>query len=151
MDDSTIKATQSSINGHISMIIKSFKVGKLWGQQRRMRETTINESEEVAPMYLVVKDHKYTPPGELPKTRPIVTGCQSMARHLAGFLSDIVEALADCMVDPLEAISTEDMLAVVEEYNMKVLSGHWEGLDPNKLILLGADVVALFPTWTPGK
>ena len=117
VDDQAIKATQNTINGHISMIMKSFKVGEQWGQEKRMRETTINNSEEVAPMYLVIKDHKYIPPGDLPKTRPIVTGCQSMARHLAGFLSDIVEALADCMEDPLEAISTEDMLAVVEEYS----------------------------------
>ena len=145
-DDELIKATQSRINGHMSMIMKAFKVGEYWNQEKRFRETSINESEEVAPMYLVVKDHKITVPGTLPKTRPIISGCKSMTKHLAGILSDIIEALAYCMRDPLEDISTEDMLAVVEDYNLKVLAGHWQDLNPEDLILLGADVVALFPS-----
>ena len=98
-------------------------------------------------MYLVVTDHKTITPGDLPKTRPMVAGCKLMARHLAGFISDIVEALADCMKNPMEAISTEDMLAIVEDYNAKVLSGFWgEDFDPEELVLLGADVVSLFPS-----
>ena len=52
--DETVRATQQMINGHIAMVIKAFKIGEYWGQVERMRESTINDSEEISPMYLVV-------------------------------------------------------------------------------------------------
>ena len=61
-------------------------------------------------MYLVVKDHKEVPEGDLPKTRPIVSGCRSMGVHLADLLSEVVEGLADKIEDKIEVISNEDML-----------------------------------------
>ena len=81
-------------------------------------------------LYLVIKDHKPVEPGQLPKTRPIVAANQSMCRHLAGILSDIIEGLANAMEDPLEAIRTEDTLAIVEEYNANILAGEFGDVDP---------------------
>ena len=107
----------------------------------------MNHSEEVPPLYLVIKGHKVVQPGQLPKTRPIVAACQSMTRHMAGLLSDLIEALADNMSNPLEVVSSEDLLAVIEEYNQQVQAGYFgDDFDPDEVLLLGADVRALSPS-----
>ena len=130
------------INGNMSMLGKCFQIGKQWNHTERCRETQINHSESVAPMYLVVKDHKLVPICQLPKTRPIVSGCRSMGVHLADTLADIVEALATAK-GGMENISSEDFLAVLNEYNESLgVEGDYNMED---IALLGFDVISLFP------
>ena len=137
-----IRGAQRLLNAHVSMWLKALGHGQNWGHSDRFRETMINHSEEVAPLDFLIKDHKKVKPGELPKTRPVVGGNQAMGRHLSEILSEIVEALATLIDDSSEVISTEDMIAHIEEYNKMILSGD---VNTEDLMLLGADVVALFP------
>ena len=106
----------------------------------------INQNGEVPPMYLTIKDHKPVKEGELPSTRPIVSGCQSLSRHLSNILSEIVESLSQSVEDSGEVISTEDLISKIEEYNAKIRSGE---ISDEELILLGIDAVALFPSLDP--
>ena len=49
---------QKRINGHISMLIKTFMVGSDQKHQSRIRALRINHSLSIAPLYLLFKDHK---------------------------------------------------------------------------------------------
>ena len=53
-----VKSTQTELNGNVSMLIKVFKLGAEWGHSDRVRETMINNSLSICPMYLLYKDHK---------------------------------------------------------------------------------------------
>ena len=62
-------------------------------------------------------------------------------------VSDYVENIANMKVDPLEIISTEDLLSRVNDHNQKVAE-----VDPDtKPVLGGCDAVALFPSMTSRK
>ena len=51
IDFRKIKEVQSDLNGHTSMIIKIFKICKAWNQTDRVRETMINHSFAICPLY----------------------------------------------------------------------------------------------------
>ena len=53
-----IKDIQKEVNGHVSMNLKIFRICKSWGQEDRARETTINSSESISPLYLLFKGVK---------------------------------------------------------------------------------------------
>ena len=53
-----VKECQREINGHVSILIKCFKIGHYWDQGMRVRETTMGESMSVCPLSLLYKDHK---------------------------------------------------------------------------------------------
>ena len=53
-----IEEVQRVTNGHMSSWLKILGVGEHWKHRGRTRETTINKSCNVSPMYLLVKDHK---------------------------------------------------------------------------------------------
>ena len=63
-----IHRTQRVINGHVSEWIKMMGMGEKWkGHIKHQRETHIDHGESVAPLYLLVKDHKpYDPEVQLP-------------------------------------------------------------------------------------
>ena len=59
IDTETAKIIQSKVNGNKAMVNKFLKVGSvLWGQVDRLRETMINNSLSVCPIYLTYKDNK---------------------------------------------------------------------------------------------
>ena len=97
----------------MSMLTKVFKLGQNWDQVERVRETVINGSHTVCPMYLLYKDHKgwKWEDGGVPPTRPIASGNQGMNMHLSEIISEIVEPLVDEFEGGFETISTEDMQA----------------------------------------
>ena len=85
--------------------------------------------------------------GSLPKTRPVVSGCQSMGVHLSNILSELIESLADEMEGSSEFLSCEDFLSRVDDHNKMVLEKLESGqADFTDLILLGTDAVSLFPS-----
>ena len=45
-------------------------------------------------MYIMIKDHKVIKPGDLPKTRPVVSNCRGLGLHLSNEVSKLVESLA---------------------------------------------------------
>ena len=106
---SEIKSTQAELHG----LIKTFKIGEGWDHVERMRETMINNSLAVCPLYLLYKDHKGwdVSKGPVPPTRPVASGNRGMNLHLSEILSDILEPVADGVKDSCEVISTEDMVA----------------------------------------
>ena len=48
-----IKTNQNELNGHVSMILKIFRVAGSRGQEDRARETMLNNSQALCPLYLV--------------------------------------------------------------------------------------------------
>ena len=115
----TIKDTQNDLNGNMSMIIKFCRVGSMWKHGRRVRETMLNKSMSVCPMYLTYKDHKgWDAKGGTPApTRPICGGNTGMNIHISEALSEFVEPLVDAYEGGSEVISSEDYMAHVEELN----------------------------------
>ena len=114
------KEIQRKLNGHMSMWLKMSCQGEKWNHQDRMRETCLNQSCAVSPLYLLIKDHKKTNPGELPKTRPVCDGTSGMDVHLSNHLSGYLEAMADMMEDKVEVNSSEDLMSRVDDYNEMV-------------------------------
>ena len=49
---------QRKVNGHISMLLKTFLVGESHGHFDRIRNLKLTHSLSVAPLYLLFKDHK---------------------------------------------------------------------------------------------
>ena len=117
-----IKKSQSEINGHVSMLIKTFRIGETWGQTDRVRESMLGEGLSVCPVGLLYKDHKNwkKESGKLPPTRHVAGGHVGLNLHLSEIVSDILEPLAENLVDGVEVISTEDLLALVEELNLSM-------------------------------
>ena len=82
--------------------------------------------------------------------RPVVSGCNSNTLGLSNLLSDLVESVCGAVSDPYEVISSDDMLSRIETFNMKVekekleRGGEWDWRQ--EWMLLGSDVVALFPS-----
>ena len=143
VDEETASDTQRKLNGHMSMWLKITQAGDNWNHKDRFRETCINQSNSVSPMYMLLKDHKPTKPGEIPKTRPVVSGCNGMGVHLSNHLSEIVDAVADCIEDKIEVISTEDFLSRAAKYNREVSKDDQH--EVKKVAVTGADAVGLYP------
>jgi hypothetical protein len=77
-----VRLFSRKVNGHVSMLLKVFKVGKNWNHQDRLRETMINNSLAVCPLYLLFKDHKGWNWGKgAPPTRPVASGNRGMNLH----------------------------------------------------------------------
>ena len=137
-----VERTQRLFNGHTAMWLKFLNIGADWEHEARMRESCLQETCSVPPMYLLDKDHKERKEGALPATRPVVSGCGGMSLSMSNILSDIIEALADARKDPLEVISTEDLKSRIVAHNQEA-----ETVDTDiKTVLIGCDAVALFPS-----
>ena len=114
-----IKSTQAELNGHMSMFIKFCRIGESWNHGKRVRETMINQSMSISPMYLTFKDHKgwdYRE-GTVPPTRPICGGNTGMNIHISEALSEVIEPMVEAFEGGNEIISGEDFMAQVEAHN----------------------------------
>ena len=82
--------------------------------------------------------------------RPVVGGCNSDTLGLSNTLSELVESVANAVLEPFEVVSGEDMLSRVAECNEKLEKIKTErGPDwnwTNDYILFGSDVISLFPS-----
>ena len=94
----------------------------------------INNSLSVSPLYLLFKDHKNWSwaLGTVPPTRPVAAGNRGQNQHMSEVVSDFVEPVVDSFEGGLEIISTEDMLARLDEINKRLEDwtpySWWEGL-----------------------
>ena len=151
VNEEKAKELQRVHNGHVSMWLKITNMGENWNHCDRIRENCINHSCSVAAMYLLVKDHKPTNPGELPATRPVCSGCNSMGVHLSNILSEIIDAIANSMKGSMEVISTEDLLYKIDEFNKLVDKENEEKTQQGneereeKIAINGADATGLYP------
>ena len=129
------------------MWLKITQTGDDWNHGARFRETCINQSCSVPSMYLLVKDHKPINPGELPKTRPVCSGYNGMGIHFSNHLGEITDAIADCIEEKIEVISTEDFLSKAAKYNRELEQAGQrdDQQEVGKVALTGADAVGLYP------
>ena len=140
MGNNEVWESQKTINGHVSMIIKMFKVGKNWGHTERVRETTMGEGAAPCPVSLLFKDHKGWTRGsqDIPPTRHVASGNMGLNLHLSELVSDILEPLVGTLEGGTEVISTEDMLALIDELNTKFSGWHdyewWEGMKEGQFV-----------------
>ena len=94
-------------------------IGKDWNHTSRVRESMLGEALATCPLSLLYKDHKgwtshlWTC---LP-TRAVAGGHLGMNLHLSEVVSDLVEPLVDKHIGGRENISTEDMIARIEDLN----------------------------------
>ena len=135
---------QSITNGHTSSWIKILGIGEDWQHSSRVRETTMNKGDNVAPLYILLKDHKPVVEDELPKTRPVCSSQKGLNFHLQNILSDVIEPLAEEVEGSIEVGSTEDLLHEVDRLNDWWKKNMMED-DQDEVMLLGCDAVSLFP------
>ena len=102
------------------MLSKILAIGEEVGHQDRIRGIYVNNSETIAPAYVMVEDYKKVKSGELPKCRLVVGGNSSMSVHLSNILSDVVENLAESLDNKAEVKSRAHMLNKIDTYNAKV-------------------------------
>ena len=112
--------TQKLLNGHTSMWLKMTRMGETWNHQERQRATHLENSVSIAPMYLLVKDHKKYLGSGPPPTRPVCGAVSCMNVHLSNILSPYLDVLANEMVGTMEVISTEDALSRIDKFNMEL-------------------------------
>ena len=131
------------------MFAKGFQIGERWNHQYWVRETVLNDSNSVPPLYLLIKDHKSRKGRCLPATRQVVSNNKSMGVHLSNGCSEVTEALGVVLDDGFCCISTEDLLARYDIYNEMVMNGQVD--NDTSRIIQGANAVALFPSLDPNK
>ena len=151
IDIKEIREKERVLNGHTSMWIKMTNLGEQHNHEDRARESKISKSQNLANMYLLLKDHK-----ETLSTRPVVSGCDSNTLGLSNMVAELLEAICNSMESPYEVISTEDMLSRIEEANKEILQLRQEKLargeklteEDEQLYVIANDVVGLFPSLT---
>ena len=119
VNDKFVRGTQKKLNGHVSMWIKCLNMGESWKHTDRLRQTQINHSCLVPPLYLLIKDHKRYSGSGPPPTRPVCGAVNGMDVHLSNILSHIIESVADEMTQKTEIISTDDGLSRIDSFNSK--------------------------------
>ena len=94
------------------------RCGATWEHEDRMESNMADQTGIVAPMYLLVKDHKgwSEDDGTPPPSRPVCEGNVGVTRHLSEAVSMVLEPLSHAM-DGSDVESTGDMLSKVEEFN----------------------------------
>ena len=107
------------INGHISMLLKTFMVGATWSHEGRHRATKINNGLAVSPMYLLYKDHKNwtVEMGGVPPTRPVCSAGGGQNDHLSETVSQLLEPVANAKETGMEVTSTQDMVSLITDIN----------------------------------
>ena len=85
------------------------------GDNIKVDITTINHSNAVPTLYLMIKDHKLVIQGKLPSVRTVVSSNMGMGVHMANNVSEITEAVANCCEGGFEAISTEDAASRMDD------------------------------------
>ena len=90
-----LSTAQKEVNGHVSMLIKTFQIGGSWGHRDRIRETMMGEAMQVCQIQLLYKDHKgwEKTRGGIPPTRPVAGGHRGLNMHLSEIVSDILESI----------------------------------------------------------
>ena len=152
IDEEDLKEREKFLNGHVSMFLKISNMGEDWGHQQRHREAGIKHSAYASPMSLLLKDHKKWAEGDLPQTRPVVSGNEGLGTSMSNIVSEFLEPLADSEEENFEIISSEDLLyrvricneIIKKEWDEKTKTGELE--DMPELVMIGADVKALFPS-----
>ena len=144
-----LKKIEKEINDNTRMLVKVMNMGENNDHLQRILDSKLTSSEQAAPMYFMYKDHK-----ESGGWRPVVSGCSSNTLGLSNLVSEMIEAVCSAVKNPYEVISSTDMLARCEHFNEwlsketneKKSNGITDWDWREEMMLLGSDVVALFPS-----
>ena len=109
---------QSNVNTHCEWLSQIFNVGANWEQSERAGNNFIDKSESVAPMYLLVKDHKgwSESHGCAPPSRPVCSGLRGFNKHLSELVSLILEPLSHASGGS-DVNSTGSFLSKIDKLN----------------------------------
>ena len=129
-----IKESQRELNGHVSMLIKCFRIGSYWKHGFRARETMMGDGQSVCPLSHLYKDHKgwSASLGTTSSTRPVAGSHLGINLHISEIVSDLLDPVVAHYRGGRDIISTEDMVARVEILNDKekdwTTSSYWGGM-----------------------
>ena len=100
----------------------------------RVEQSMVEHSEAVAPLYLLVKDHKglSQESGEAPPSRPVFSGNQGFNKHLSEIVYLILELLGHAL-EGNEIDSTGALLAEINDLNKKRENGQLDKI-PEELV-----------------
>ena len=151
VDMEEVREREKVVNGHTAMMIKITGMGSVWGHGPRMRSSKMTTSKNTASLFLLLKDHK-----AVLDSRGVVSACNSNTVGLSNIMSEIIESVANAVKNPTEVISSEDMLARIAQCNKELqckreANGGYLSPEDEKLYLIGADVIALFPNMTSAR
>ena len=115
---------QNRLNGHMSMLLKTFNAGADWNHQARLRATMLTHSLSVAPLYLLFKHHKgwTVEAGGPPPRRPVASAGGGQDDHLSETISIFLEPVANKMEGGMETTSTPDFISRLLNLTRKNLS-----------------------------
>ena len=122
---------EKNINGHSMAWCKTWGTGEDHNHSERVMSSRTTNSNNLAVLYPLYKDHKAEPG----KTRPVVTGCSSNSRGLSNSVSNLLESVANCNPSNFESISAEDMLSKMKEHDSKIhkILMRWEEKREDKM------------------
>ena len=106
---------EETLNGHNRAWAHIWNSGKDHGHFSRIITSKTTHSENIADLYLMLKDHK-----EGNKTRPTATGCTSNTQGLSNAVAEVLESVSSAEPDRYNCISGEDMLARIHVCNNKI-------------------------------
>ena len=112
---------QRKLNGHMSMLLKTFNVGADWKHQARIRATKITWSLSIAPLYLLYKDHKgwTVVTGGPPPTRPVASAGGGQNDNMSETVNLILEPVANTCTGGMETKSTPGFVSKIVKMNEK--------------------------------
>ena len=110
-----VKESQHELNGHMSMLIKCFRIGAYWDHGWRVKETMMGNNQALCPLSLLYKDHKGWSPGKgtVPPTRPAAGGHLGINLHISEILSDLLDPVVAQYEGGREVISTGTIFTCV--------------------------------------
>ena len=112
-----IRVVERLLNGHCTCWGKMFGSGENHNHLARICKSKCTKSTQVSNLYMMHKDHKVEPE----KGRAVATATTSNTTGLSNAVSDYIESLANSIENPIETISTEDMLNRVDSHNREVV------------------------------
>ena len=112
------------MNNHCEWMRKIFSVGTSWEHEERIGDSKTDKGEVVAPLRLLVKDHKVwsQEDGTPPLSCPVSTGNKGFNRHLSEIVSLILEPLGRS-IGGNDIESTGELLQKVVKLNNDLKDG----------------------------
>ena len=120
--DEQIHKVQKSVNDHCEWLNMIFKIGENWNHSERISHSMTDRSEAVAPLYLLIKDHKgwKETDSKPPPSRPVCSGNGGTNKHLSEIVSYVLEPLSHAAKGS-EIDSTGELLEKVEKLNKRLM------------------------------
>ena len=134
-----VRSIQREIKGHLRALNLIFRSRKETQSEERVWEAKELKSTIIPVLSLLIKDHKQLNPDGSPKSHPVCGASSSINGELSEWISTILDAMA-ASVETSEVISSEEMLALVDELNSLLEE---EGVPEEGLCVGSLDVKAL--------